>query len=461
MFSANEGIPSDLLRRLRTILVRCEQFESNDKLKRVFVDKRIAIWKSRVPEADNAVDRVDSLINYLHDRRKAGTGENALRLFVQVLADLQPALDDLRGQLLELAKELQAALESNGAEDTPEALHPCHSVNVALLTETLPTAYYYQLKKEAFPLVSVEIDNLRRNCTDIAVRVQAVIEGFSDPDVTTSQVPHGAHTKLVLLPLLRQEAIATLNEMRPATLGVSVEQTAPVPRLLYERTFQIRLHARNTALLAVQRDNGETVDLVNYLAAWVTPRSEVIEKLLRSAAKYHPRHRIVGYQGHGTLEERATIVRAQAQAIFAALKQEASLTYINSTLNIGRQAGQVTQRVRLPSESLAVGGAANCIDGAVLFASLLESASIDPFIVIVPGHAFVGWRVWRGVDQYEFLETTLIGSDDFDRAQQVAKGQYDDVLMKGYFNRELYDPAGFARLIDIASCRAQGILPLE
>jgi hypothetical protein len=113
------------------------------------------------------------------------------------------------------------------------------------------------------------------------------------------------------------------------------------------------------------------------------------------------------------------------------------------------------------SSRIRVGNQPQASDGTVLFASLLELASIAPFIVIVPGHAFVGWRIWQGVDQYEFLETTKTGSADFDTAQQKAQAWYDDVLMKGYFSRGLIAPGGFARLINVAACQAQGILPLE
>ena len=49
----------------------------------------------------------------------------------------------------------------------------------------------------------------------------------------------------------------------------------------------------------------------------------------------------------------------EKRAIFSALKQDANLVYVNSPLNLGQQAGQVTQRVRLPTESLAAGGSAN------------------------------------------------------------------------------------------------------
>jgi hypothetical protein len=264
-----------------------------------------------------------------------------------------------------------------------------------------------------------------------------------------------------LLPILKPAAVATLNEIQPVTLRVTVEQTASVERSLYDQTRRIKLHARDTALLAVEAPDGSVVDLTNYLAAWITPRHLASERLLRQAAEHHPDRQFVGYQGSSTLAQGADIVRAQARAIFTALKEDVDLTYINSPLNLGKQQGQITQRVRLPSESLAAGGSANCIDGTVLFASLLELASIDPFIVIVPGHAFLGWRIWRGVDRYEFLETTMISSADFAAAQQTAQDQYDEALMKGYFSRGLFDPGGFARLVDVALCHAREIYPLE
>jgi len=334
-------------------------------------------------------------------------------------------------------------------------------VSVSLLTRTVPTAYCHHLDVSAFPLVTVTLDNTGQGCANAALRISAAVEGYSDEAVASPRVVQGQQARVSLLPVLRPPAVATLNEMRPATLRVTVEQTAPTARTLYDQTERIHLHARDTALLAVEAPDGSIVDLTRYLAAWVTPRRPEIEQLLRRAAEHHPARCFAGYQGASTLTEGAAIVRVQAQALFTALKQDADLVYVNSPLNLGQQAGQVTQRVRLPTESLAAGGSANCIDGTVLFASLLELASLDPFIVVVPGHAFVGWRVWRGVNRYEFLETTMIGSGDFDAAQQAAQARYEDVLAKGYLSRGLFDPGGFARLIDVAACRVQGIASLE
>jgi len=347
-------------------------------------------------------------------------------------------------------------------EQVPNSTQPAlPGISVSLLTRIVPTAYCHHLDASAFPLVTITLDNTGQGCANATLRVSAAIEGYSDEAVTSPRVAQGEQARVSLLPVLQPAAVATLNEMRPATLRIAVEQTAPIARMLYDQTERIQLHARDTALLAVKAPDGSITDLTKYLAAWVTPRRPEIEQLLRRAAEHHPARCFIGYQGASTLAERAAIVRAQAQAIFTALKQDANLVYVNSPLNLGQQAGQVTQRVRLPSESLAAGGSANCIDGTVLFASLLELASLDPLVVVVPGHAFVGWRVWRGVNRYEFLETTTIGSDNFNAAQQAAQTQYDDVLAKGYLSRGLFDPGGFARLIDVAACRAQGIAPLE
>jgi hypothetical protein len=71
--------------------------------------------------------------------------------------------------------------------------------------------------------------------------------------------------------------------------------------------------------------------------------------------------------------------------------------------------------VCLPRESLA-DREANCIDGTVLVASLLEAMSMSPAIVIVPGHAFVGWETSPGSGEWRHLETTMIGTAPFEEA---------------------------------------------
>lgn len=58
----------------------------------------------------------------------------------------------------------------------------------------------------------------------------------------------------------------------------------------------------------------------------------------------------------------------------------------------------------------------NCVDGSVLLASLLKAININPILVRIPGHMFVGYYTDKTHTDMNFLETTMIGDvnlDDF------------------------------------------------
>jgi len=335
-------------------------------------------------------------------------------------------------------------------------------VTVRLLTSVIPTAFCHNLSAEDFPLVEIQIENREAHAEPAQVHAQAFVEGFSDAAVASLKVAPGDDASMRLLPVLQQGTCGRLTEIRPATLRVTVRQFGNGSELLlHDHTYAIRLHAYDTALLGIRTPEGKVVDLTDYLCAFVTPHALEVEDLLRRALEHHPERCISGYQGAKTIREARRIIREQVRAVYTALKTDAGLAYVNSPLNFGKQEGQITQRVRLPSTSLHENlSRANCIDGTVLYASLLELADLQPMIVIVPGHAFVGWRIWRDVDQYDFLETTLTGVDHFENALRLGTQQYRQARSNGFFGRELFDPKGFARLIDVSACRAKQIYPL-
>ena len=100
-----------------------------------------------------------------------------------------------------------------------------------------------------------------------------------------------------------------------------------------------------------------------------------------------------------------------------------------------------------------------------------RAASIAPLILLVPGHALVGWKIFDNKKRkesypyenelYEFLETTAIRFKEFSEACEAGQRLYDDAYKRKLFDRELNDPRGSARLIDVAVCRRKGIRPLE
>jgi hypothetical protein len=325
-----------------------------------------------------------------------------------------------------------------------------------VLTKVIPTACYHLVSKD-YPFLQICIDNTAPNGDCATLAIQVYIEGYSDVAKTTIEVKKGEHTKVTLLPVLKHAEIRKLNDLQKATLHVDVRQLAPNRAEISYTTEPIYLTAKNQALIA-QEINGSIVDLTKYLAAWVTPNHPEISRVLWSACNHHPDGELRGYAGD-TIEETAASIREQVRAIFATLKQDRKLAYTNSTLGWEIQPGWISQKVRLPGDCLLLErGVANCLDGTVLIASILEACGIEPLLVLVPGHAFVGWKVHPFVEQYEFLETTM---KDFDQAQGYAQALYAQAQTNQAFQRELYHPRGFARLIDIRFHRTQGIYSLE
>jgi hypothetical protein len=73
------------------------------------------------------------------------------------------------------------------------------------------------------------------------------------------------------------------------------------------------------------------------------------------------------------------------------------------------------QRVRTIEDALKA-SQINCVDGSVLFASMLKAINLIPVLVRVPGHMFVGYYLDKNRKKIDFLETTMIGDvnlDDF------------------------------------------------
>ena len=98
---------------------------------------------------------------------------------------------------------------------------------------------------------------------------------------------------------------------------------------------------------------------------------------------------------------------------------------------------------------------ANCIDGAVLFASAIENIGMDPYIVLIPGHAFVAWDIWEDSDTIDCLETTMVGSYSFEAANERGLEAYEREVENGNFDRDV------SQLLSIEKARVIGITPMQ
>lgn len=326
-------------------------------------------------------------------------------------------------------------------------------INTQILMEPLPTGIYHLLNPAKQPLLTVTVKNLAAESRRI--RVSAYIEGLSARVVQTLELKSKKTALFKMYPTLLPERARLVTEVQWATLHVIVDilgntkqDAAPNKQPYAElceshNTFPILCLSRNSSFNATRDPTtGQTIDLSRYYAAWVTPYERSVQQCIRQAATLNKGGQMWGYQGN------SAAVTRQVKALYEALKA-ADLTYVSSVLDYGTTERQMTQRTRLPRESLEF-KSANCIDGTVLMASLLEGVSLNPAIRMVPGHAFVGWETGFETGEFEYLETTMIGTHDFKAACASGNKQHEKAA--------IFDDA---EPLSIARLRSEGIFPME
>jgi hypothetical protein len=295
--------------------------------------------------------------------------------------------------------------------------------------------------------VKVKIRN--NHAFSISVQAQAQIIGYTITSSKTFDIAPNTERQVGLFPIFSIGVFASLNELSLGSYSVKVEATYNNQTLsLINETSNAIITARDVIYWGHwNKDSGQWDDLSFTIAGWVTPHVPQVDTLIRVAASYHPDNQLVGYQGTPD-PLTGTIAALQVKAIFDALKA-AGVTYINSTVSYPNG----TQRVKYPAEAIGL-LSANCIDGTVLFAAAMENIGLNPYIVVIPGHAFVAWETWDGSNIVDVLETTMINSNTFDEAHAVGLNEYTTELNNNHF------ADGTSKLIDIQLCRSMGITPL-
>lgn len=309
---------------------------------------------------------------------------------------------------------IQAATPPGAGAATRSARKSETGVDIRVGMDYVPTSVYHLIDpaESALVIATVSKKATAGRSAPATVSVTSYVEGYSAKKVDVVTRQNVADAEVRQSPTLLPDRVRTITELTPATLHVEVHDFstgAPIDHI----TRTVWLLARNSATTAVRDpETGAVTDLSRYLGAYVTPNAPAVMRFLRTVADHHPQHKLAGYQAGAPVEE-------QVRAVYNALKSE-SVVYVNSLVDFNPQEGRQSQRIRLPRESLE-GGTANCIDGTVLVASLLEAISLTPAIVLVPKHAFVGWQTDKDEDApWSYLETTLIDSADFDRAVNYA-----------------------------------------
>ena len=239
------------------------------------------------------------------------------------------------------------------------------------------------------------------------------------------------------------------------------------------RTLAVSLRPLSEALYYV-RDGHDAVDLSWIFAAYVDEHDAVVDAVLASALGSGIVDKFDGYAA-GSSDG----VYRQVWAVWQALAAR-GIRYSAADPGIARGPRVFSQRVRLLEQTWS-DRSATCIDGSVLIASALQHIGLRPFLVLVPGHAFVGFHLDADGNRAAYLETTVLGAappalaelpafaSDFtpDAAARLDIARFSAALTLGRrrFNQSAARFDARHRpdygLIDIDAARSFGIVPIE
>lgn len=241
------------------------------------------------------------------------------------------------------------------------------------------------------------------------VRIELGETPFYARSVSTFVLPKG-NTQYTIYPdiLWRYDALRDNVQAEPISVVATVEMNG---KELGQRMRTFSVRSINECLLGyLQRlpDGGTRfVSTRLFFAAYVNEENPLIDKVLREALNTRIVRRFVGYQS-GT----AASVDKQVYALWNVLQKRnfkySSISYSSLSSNV-----VYSQRVRTFEDALNA-SQINCVDGSVLFASLLRAINITPVLVQTPGHMFVGYYTDASRKELTFLETTMIGDVDLD-----------------------------------------------
>ena len=200
------------------------------------------------------------------------------------------------------------------------------------------------------------------------------------------------------------EALKNNVQAEPVSVAVTVEMNG---KDLGQRVRTFSVRSINECLLGYVANGTRFHDTSIFFAAYVNEENPMIDQLLREALNTRIVNRFLGYQSKAK-----GMVDRQVYALWNIL-QKRKFRY-SSVSNTSLSSNVVfSQRVRTFDDALE-SSQINCVDGSVLFASLLRAINIDPILVRTPGHMFVGYYTDNSHTDKNFLETTMIGDVDLD-----------------------------------------------
>jgi hypothetical protein len=197
-------------------------------------------------------------------------------------------------------------------------------------------------------------------------------------------------------------------------------------------------------------------DMSGYLAGWVTPQADVVRDLVGRAAHWLEEHPstytgLAALHGYDTGHAPPAQIRNQVDVLFDTLQFVYHLRYAQDNVPYNHDA---TQNIQLPQDILTSAVPTGmCVETTAILASAVERLGMRPYIVIIPGHAFLGVALnVAATAPIEYWETSdLNGGVIGSQANVHGDAEYIENLAQ----RQVL------QVIDIGAEREHGIEPIE
>lgn len=213
------------------------------------------------------------------------------------------------------------------------------------------------------------------------------------------------NTKYNIYPEINWKYEELKNNSQPTPISFSI--VVEMGKEKYETIYTMSMRSINECMTSYIDKLGKKHDTSILFTAYINEDNPLIDKLLREALNTRIVNRFWGYQS-----KKANVVDTQVYALWHILQMRnfkySSIS--NSSFSSNKVSAQKVRTFEDAIESAQI----NCVDGSVMFASLLKAINIDPVLIKIPGHMFVGYYLDKKHKELAFIETSMIGDVNLD-----------------------------------------------
>lgn len=326
--------------------------------------------------------------------------------------------------------------------------------NLIIHRKTFPFLNISLFINNISPISDLAIENIAETDSgNVEIKINSDLSVFEEFSYTLDGIPAGKSLKVPLDNLKVNRAFLTsVTETMKAVIEVEVFENN-------EKNCSVR----DEILVHPLEYFGGFNVLPELIASYITPNHPYVYHIKRKAIEIMEKQKLkTAFEGYQSDDSERVL--QMMSAIYSAIQNE---EIIYSALPPGYE--QIGQRLRLLN-TIRDERFGNCVDLSLLFAACLEAVDLNPIIVIVLGHAFVGCWLYDN----KFAEA--VNDDKSAITKRAAKGIREIALFEATAvckgnninflhalnagESQLIEKEDFILSVDIKRARSMGIRPL-